>query len=144
MRAAKVQQGEQARAFDIDPGIRDPFLPNRMLKDLLSERFSTHETLTHLLEGPLGNANHPHAVMDPSGPQAPLGNLEPPSLSEKDIARRDANIFEQNLPVAVGGIVETKDRKMPDDSHSRCIARHENHALLLMDGIIGIRPTHHD
>lgn len=56
--------------------------------------------LFHESQGSFRIANQPHAVVDPSWAQPPLGNFEPLASTQQDVLLRNADISKCDLPVA--------------------------------------------
>ena len=79
----------------------------------------------HRLQRALGQADQPHAVVDAPRPEPALGDLEAPPLAEEDVRRRHADVLEEDLGVAVRGVV---------------VAEHGQHRLTVTPGAsIGTR-----
>src|SRR6267378_5861372 len=68
--------------------------------------------------------------MNPPRPEASLRNLESPPLPQQQVLRRHAHVLEFDFHVAVGRIIETKYRQIPQDGDTWGVARHQNHRLL--------------
>src|SRR3977135_1036971 len=58
------------------------------------------------------------------------GLITPWPLPQQQVLRRDAHVLEIDFHVAVGRIIETKYRQVPQDGDPGGVARHENHRLL--------------
>src|SRR5207244_6268060 len=86
--------------------------------------------LAHLLERALGLTDEPHAVMDASGPEAPLSDLEPAPLAEQDVRRRHPHVLHLDFHVAVRRIVIAEDRQVAQDLDALGPGRHQDHRLL--------------
>ena len=85
--------------------------------------------VAHQLEGPLGGADGAHAVMDPPGAEAGLGDGEAASLLAQEVGLGHTNVVVADLGVALRiGVAE--DRQVADDLHARGVERHQDHALL--------------
>src|SRR5436189_189789 len=67
---------QEARRFDHDAGLGDALLRHRALGDGLAERHPLEAPLAHMLERALGDPDQAHAVVDASGSEPPLCDLE--------------------------------------------------------------------
>ena len=63
-----------------------------------------HSSLGHQFQGPLRQSDGPHAVVDPPRAQSALSYLEPSSLSQDEVPRRDLHLVKLHLVVAVGRV----------------------------------------
>ncbi len=115
-----------------------------MLGDLLAERRARKEALAHLLERDFRRSDSAHAVVDAARPKAALRDLEATAFAEQDVARRHANIFENDLGVAVRRIVKAEHRQHAQHFHAGSVERHEDLRLLFVLLSVEIRLAHHD
>ena len=86
---------QQPAHLDVDPRIRDAFVPDTLLGYLLAECNPRTESLAHRLQGALGCADHAHAMMDTARPEAALGDFEAAAWAGDDAAHRQAHVVEQ-------------------------------------------------
>ena len=86
----------------------------------------------------------PHAVMDASGAEPALRDLESAAFAEQHVSGRHANVLEQDLRVPVRRVVEAEHRQHALDAHAGRVHRHEDHRLLLMLRRVGVAATHED
>ena len=72
-------------------------------------------------------------MMDASGAEPSLGNLEAAAFAEQDVRCRHAHVFEQDLAVPMRCIAVAEDGQRSLDRDARRIGGHEDHRLLTMD-----------
>src|SRR6202034_3710587 len=89
-------QCEKASLFDLHTRDRNVGADRTLFSERFSERHARLNTFAHQLEGPLGHADRPHAMVDPPGSQAPLGDLKSPSLAEQTGSGGPTDICECN------------------------------------------------
>ena len=63
----------------------------------------------HRLQRPLGQADQPHAVVDPPRPQPALRDLEPAPFAQQQVGGRHAHVLNSHLGVAVRRVVVAED-----------------------------------
>ena len=78
-------QHEKPGTIDLDACLSDPLLRDVVLAQRLAERDARAGPAAHQLQRPLRHANLPHAVMNASGPQPPLRDLEAASLAKEQV-----------------------------------------------------------
>src|SRR5262245_39616023 len=83
-------------------------------------------------------------MMDPARTQPPLRDLESATLTQQQICRRHANVFEENLRVAVRRVIVAEHGEHALDRHAGRIHRDHDHRLLLVFRRCGIGLTHED
>src|SRR5919197_128485 len=138
-------QDEQPRLVDLDARLRDALERDVVVGDALAEGHAAHRALAHQLQRPLGHADLAHAVVDASGTQAALRDLEAAALAEQQVGRGHPHVLEQHLAVAVRRVVVAEHLQHADHLDARRVARHDDHRLLLvLVGILRIRLAHED
>src|SRR5690348_14518252 len=115
-----------------------------MLGDRLAEGDPLAGAIAHHLERTLGQPDCAHAVVDATGPQAALRDLEAATFAQQDVARRDAHVLVAYFRVAVWRVVIAEHAEMAHDGDAGCIHRHQHHGLLRMTRRIGIGLAHDD
>ena len=99
----------------------------------------------HGLDGDLGQADRAHAVVDPAGAEAGLGDGEARALLADEVARRHPDVGEAQLGVtAVVVVVVAEDLHAAHDLDTRGVARHEDHRLLAVPVGVGVGLAHDD
>ena len=98
-------QHHQAHGLHLDTGTADDFHVLAEVDELLAEALTAHTTVDHHFDGLLGRTDGTHAVMDASGPEAPLRNLEATPFAEQEVRGRHAHIVQQHFAVPMGRIV---------------------------------------
>ena len=91
---------EQPRLLDPHPGFGDPVLDDALLGQGLAERGTAGSPGAHELEGALGRADLPHAVVDAAGAEARLRDGEPVALAGDQVLRGHPDVVEHDLRVA--------------------------------------------
>src|SRR5579871_420402 len=91
---------QQPGLLDPDPGLGDPILDDPLLGQRLAERGPGGRALAHEVQGVLGRADLPHAVVDSPGAQPGLRDREPLPLPGDEVLGRDVHIGEDDLGVA--------------------------------------------
>src|SRR5271170_4810738 len=72
---------QQPGLLDPYPGLGDPVLNDALLGQRFAERGAGEGALAHELQGPLGRADQPHAMVDAPGSQPRLRDREPVPLA---------------------------------------------------------------
>jgi len=85
--------------------------------------------LHHQLQGSLRSTHRTHAVMDPPGCQAELGNLEPRPLAQQDVAVGNTHAREPDVHVTVRRIVVAEHIHRTDALDTRGVHGHEKPRL---------------
>src|SRR6185312_7619435 len=93
-------QRQQPALLDGDARLRDALQRHRLFRDRLAERDARLGALAHFLERVFRLADGAHAVMDASGAEPPLRDLEAAAFAQKDVRRRHADIDEIDLGMA--------------------------------------------
>ena len=137
-------QAEQPRHLDVDAGLGDPLLPDRMVGDALAEGRAREQAPGHRLQSGLGHADRAHAMVDAAGPEPALRDLEAAALAEDQVLGRHAHVAQDHLAVAVRRVVIAEHRQHPLDLDARRVERHEDLRLLLVARRVGIGLAHHD
>ena len=115
-------QGQQSRLLDEDPRFRNPLESHTAFGDGLAKGNPLPGPDTHFLQGPFGQANEAHAMMDAPWPEASLGDLEAAPFTQKNICDRDADILKDNFRRPIGHAVEIEHRQGSNDAHARCLS----------------------
>src|SRR5436190_14228694 len=76
--------------------------------------------------------------------EATLGDFEAAAFAEQDVRGRDADVFKQNLCVAVRGVVVAEDGEESLDREAGRVHGHEDHRLLLVGGGGWVGLAHED
>ena len=84
------------------------------------------------LEGLLGGADGAHGVMDSAGAQTALDDFEAASFAEDHVGGRDAYVVEEEVAVAVGGVVEAADGEHAFDGDAGRVGGDEDDGLLFV------------
>src|SRR6476646_8189291 len=88
---------EQAQLLDAHAGLGDPVADDALLGDGPPEGDALGGAAAHGLDGDLGEADRAHAVVDPAGAEAGLGDGEAGPLLADEIARGHADVGEAQL-----------------------------------------------
>ncbi len=118
-----------------------------MLVQLFAERLLLRivDPGKHPVQGLLRRADRSHSMMDPSGAEAPLDDLETAAFAEDDVRGWYAHVFELDLRMAVRCVIVAIYVKNSFDGHTRGAGRDEDHGLLLVDVLMaGTRLAHRD
>src|SRR5688500_10356256 len=118
-------------------------MPHRLICDRPTERRARDQSLTHLFERVLGNADRTHAVMNAAWTESSLCDLETASFAEQYIADRHAHVVQRDFCMTVWCVVVAEHMQRALDGHTLRVCRHENHRLLLMLRGVGVRLAHH-
>src|SRR5262245_20519066 len=94
-------QHQQPRLFDLDSGTGDVGANRAHLRELSTESNPRFDSFAHLFQGAFGLPYQTHTVMNPSGPQPPLCDLEPAPLAEQDMGCRNADVLKSDLAMAM-------------------------------------------
>ncbi len=78
------------------------------------------------------------------GPRRPWAISKPRPSPSRMLLGGYAHVLEHHLAVPVRRVVVPEDRKKALHRDARGVHRHQDHALLGVDGVVGVRPTHHD
>src|SRR5919202_1333698 len=76
--------------------------------------------------------------------QATLRDGEALALAPDNVLRRDMDMVERDLGVAVRRVVVAEERERALDRHARRVERDEDHRLLLVARRLRIGAAHHD
>jgi hypothetical protein len=133
-----------------------------MLVELLAKRLARRisDTKNHQIQCHLRSTDGAHAVMNASrsvvyvsvyyniqtrmySPKSALNNFESTTPAEHEVGQRYADVVVDYFTVSFRRIVITKDFHWPNDLHSRCIRRNNDHALLLvLVLVVGVTLAH--
>ena len=87
---------------DLDARLGDPVLDQALLGDERAEGGALERPAHHEFEGPLGDADGAHAVVDASRAEAGLGDGESAALLTEQVVGRHAHVLVDDLRVAAG------------------------------------------
>ena len=86
-----------------------------------------------------------YSVVDASGPQPSLDDLEPATFTEHDVRSRHADVLKGDVSVAVRSIVIAVNRHHAFDFDASCTGWDQNHGLLLVRVLLfRVRLPHDD
>src|SRR5208282_3374493 len=89
-------ESQLPRGLNLGRGIRDPVLDGLLLGQRAAERTPRERPLAHQLEGALRLPEPSHAMVDASGPEALLRNLERLSPRSEQVRERHPAIVVAN------------------------------------------------
>ncbi len=136
---------QQPQLLDRDPGLGDPLADHALAGQRLAERDPSLDPLTHQLDGPLGQPDRAHAVVDPAGAQSGLRDGEAVALVGDQVRRGDAHPLEPELGVAaVLVVVVAEDRHRADHGEPGGVPGDQQHRLLPVPGGVRVGLAHHD
>src|SRR5215472_2143369 len=121
---------EQPRLLDPDPGLSDPVLDDALLGQGLAERDTADGAAAHELQGALGRADLPHAVVDAAGTEPGLCDREPRALAGDQVLPGHPDVVEDDLGVAAVrpvGVAENPHAAL--DRYPRRVTRYQNHGV---------------
>lgn len=91
------------------------------------------------------SANTSHGVVNATRAQTSLNDLETTTLAQDDVLQRHADVLEEDVTVAVRGIIVAKDTEHAVDGDAGGISWNEDDALLLVGaGVVLVRLAHGD
>src|SRR5215467_4468284 len=137
-------QGQQARLVDLDAGFCDPMARHAVVRDGAAEGAAADGALAHGFQRALSDADQPHAMMDTTGPEPPLRDLEAAAFAEQYIRPRHPYVLEHDVSVAMWRVVVPEDAERALDLHARRIKRHQHHGLAPVTLGLRIRHAHDD
>ena len=117
-------QGQKARHFNVDPGMRNALLPHRLFRNPFAKRHAGLQAPHHLLQCHFGAANRAHAMVDAPRPKAALSNFEAPAFTQKQVFHWHPHVFQSHFGVTVRRIVKTKHGQ---HAHNRDAGRIQGH-----------------
>ena len=136
-------EGQQAGLLDLAAGLGDPFLDDALLGDGLAEGLAVGDPADHGPQRTLGEADQPHAVVDPARAEASLGDAEAVAFLLQQVVRGDANVLEGHLHVPLGVLV-AEDRQVAERGDPGGVQRHDDHRLLPVGISVGVGDAHED
>ena len=125
-------QHDQARGVDLDACARDPFEQDAVF----AERFAKGdlavvvESVDHVFESAFGGAEGAHGVVDAAGTQTALHDLVPSSLAQNEPVKRDFDVREGDVAVAVGRVIVAVHGQHAVDFYPGRVAWDQHHGLL--------------
>src|SRR5208282_6873680 len=90
----------------------DPLERDSLLRQSLAERRSRLRAPAEGFQGPLGDTDQTHAMVDPSRPEAALRDFKTASLAEQEILRRHTHVAEFDLRVSMRRVVVAEDGQL--------------------------------
>mmetsp|Transcript_9173 Transcript_9173/g.27540 ORF Transcript_9173/g.27540 Transcript_9173/m.27540 type:complete len:207 (+) Transcript_9173:766-1386(+) len=115
-----------------------------LLRHRLPEGHPGASPRRHELHRPLPQPNDAHAVVEATGPQSPLSNLETPPPPQQQVALRNLHIAEVDLCMAQGCIIKAEHVQRTHNLHARGIHGHQHHGLLAVGHSGGVGFAHED
>src|SRR5690606_17860791 len=125
-------QNQQARLIDQDASLGDAFASDAVIGQPLTESHALAGSAAHGLERSFGAADESHAVMNPAGPKPALGDLETAPFAQQYVVGGNAYVLETQLRMAMGSVVISEYRQVPDHGNAGSRHRHQYHGLLFM------------
>ena len=98
----------------------------------------------HRFQGPLGQADQSHAVVNSTRPQPALGNFKTASFAQQHVGRRHAHVFEQHFRVTVRRVVVAEDRQHALDRDRRECPSAPGSSIAAGATAAGVRLAHED
>src|SRR5260370_17732722 len=117
--------GEQARLLKLDAGFRDPALHGVVLDNLTSERGAFRRPHHHQFDQQFTKPDRTHAMMNPRGPEADLGDLKAFALLAKEIPSGDADIVEAEFADRGCWVLPPHPAQPPHQAHAARIPPHD-------------------
>lgn len=104
-------EDDEAGGVDFHAGEGDLLDDAALLGDEFAEGFLAGVVGAgeHPFEGEFGGADGAHGVVDAAGAHAALHDFEAAAVAEDDVGGGDADVLEEQVGVAVGGVVEAVD-----------------------------------
>src|SRR5690606_40365892 len=130
-------QDEQSQLVDRDAGVGDAFAVAAEVDDRLAEGGALETTAAREFEGVLGQPDEAHAVVDTTGTEAALRDLESSSGTGDDGVERQPDVGEGHLTVAAGLVEEAHGGEHAFDLDTRGVEGHEDHRMSLV--LVGFR-----
>ena len=97
-----------------------------------------HGSVDHQGEGPLGDADGPHAVVDAPGSEPCLGDGEPAALLSEQVVGGNDDVLVVDLGVPARPLVVVAEHvRLTPDGHPRRLLGHDEHRLLQVLGASG-------
>jgi hypothetical protein len=119
-------QGQETRLFDVHARVGDDIDVRPEPRQGLAEGLAGRGAAAHEFQGALCGAEGAHAVVNPSGAEAALGDLEAAPRTENDVVLRHAHVIEAQVHVAVRRIVHGEHLHRTQDLDPGRVHGHEN------------------
>ena len=129
---------------DGDPGVGDPLPVAAEVDQRLAEGGAGQAAAAGGLERGLGQADQPHAVVHPAGPEPPLGDRERLTGSGDDVGDGDPDVGERHLAVAERLVRDAHRGEHPLDLDARGVGRDEHHRVPVVPVGVGVCEPHED
>src|SRR6266851_719551 len=124
-------EDQQPGLLDPHPRLGDPVLDHALLGERPPERGALDDPPAQQLQGPLGTADQPHAVVDPAGSEPGLRDGEAAAFLADEVGRRHPDVGEGDLGVAaVRRIVVAEQAHPAPDADPGGVPRDQDHRLL--------------
>src|ERR1700733_10183657 len=85
---------EETSLLDGNTRFGNAFERYGLLSDGFAKSHPRGGAAAHSFQATLGKSDEPHTVMDSSGTESSLGDLEAATVTEQDVLQRDADVFE--------------------------------------------------
>src|ERR1019366_3305992 len=138
------EEREEARLVDRDAEVRDLLAVAPQVEERLAERDPREAALDEELQRELRRTDAAHCVMDATGPQAALRDLEALARPRDEARNRQPHVLEPDLAVPVGLVVDAEDGQHPLDGDAGRVERHQHHAVLVVPIGRGVGQPHED
>ena len=122
----------QAHGLDIDANARDHFDVLAELNDRFAKRFPGDGPLHEEVQRPLSLPDRAHAVMDASGAEPDLRDLEAAAFAEEHVRPGHPHVVQLDVHVAVGRVVLAKHGHGPQDVEAGGVHGYQDLRLLLI------------
>ena len=134
---------EQARLLGLHPALGDEVLDELLVGELRAEGLALVGAAAHHLDRALAGADRAHAVVDPAGAEAVLGDHEAGAARAEQVRHRHAAVLVADLAVA-RPLVVAHHRDRADQVEARGVGRDDDHARPRVGCGVGVGDDHHD
>lgn len=138
---------DQARSVDLDARLGHPLEQHAVLGQRLAkgDLAGVVQPVDQPLERALRRADGAHRVVDASGAQAALHDLEAAALAEDHGVQRHAHVGEGDVAVAVRGVVVAEHAEHAVHRDTGGVGGHQHHRLLaVLVWVVGVGFAHDD
>lgn len=138
-------EDQQTASINLDARLCNPLDDSAVLRESLAEGHACRVvgTENEELKGNLRNTDGAHAVVDTSGSETALDDLETTALAEEKVLGRDTDVAEVDFAVTVRCVVKAIDIEGAKNSDTRGVGRNQDHGLLLVRAwVFGIGLAH--
>ena len=137
---------QQPKLLDPHPRLGDPLADHALAGQRLAERHPLHGAPAHHLDRALGDADGAHAVVDPAGAEAGLGDREPVALLADEVRGRAPG--RRGTGSRRGRRARGRRSRRPPCPRMHAdpgsVARDEDHRLLAVPVGVRVGLAHHD